>query len=64
MMAIAGIVATRVLLLLSGMGAFFLAYFAMQAPDAFKIIVLSVYTATIFVPLVYLHLRGSNVHEP
>ena len=46
------------------MGAFFLAYFAMQAPDAFKIIVLSVYTATIFVPLVYLHLRGSNVHEP
>ena len=61
MVAIAAILATRLLLLLASIGGFWLAYQAIGNPDTLKIAVCVVYDVGVILPIAYLYLRGSNV---
>jgi hypothetical protein len=58
MTAIAMILSARILLLLSGLGAFVLAYLAVGAPDVAKIAILVVWCIGVVLPVVYLYLQG------
>jgi hypothetical protein len=60
MTAIAMILSARVLLLLSSLGAFVLAWLALTAPDMGKIAVLVVYVAGVVLPIAYLYLQGGT----
>jgi multisubunit Na+/H+ antiporter MnhB subunit len=57
------ILAARFLLLLSGVGAFALAYLALSAPDLGKIAVLVVYVLGVVLPIAYLYLRNGHGAE-
>ena len=59
MTAIATILAVRVLLLLSGAGAFALHYLAVGSPDMMKLATAGAYDLLVFIPLIYLYVtRG------
>ena len=58
LMAIGVVVATRLLLTLSVLGAFALHYVAVLAPDAYKIGVCIVYDAGVVIPCAWLYLRS------
>ena len=60
MTAIAMILSARLLLLWTSVGAFALAYLAMQTPDIAKIGILVVWCAGIVLPVGYIYLRGSH----
>ena len=59
--AIAQVVAARILMLLSVVGGFVIAYLAMQAPDLTKIGVCVAYYTGVILPVTYLYIRGSDV---
>ena len=56
--AIAAVVASRILMLLSVIGGFVLAYMAIQAPDLAKIGVCLAYYVGVIAPVTWLYLRG------
>ena len=57
--AIALVLSARLILLLSGVGAFVLALYAVQQPDGFKIGVNVVYDIAVFCPTCWLYItRG------
>ena len=56
--AIAQVVASRILMLLSVAGGFVLAYMAIQAPDLAKIGVCLAYYVGVIAPVTWLYLRG------
>ena len=59
MTAIAALLAVRMLLLLSGIGAFILHYLAVQNPDMMKLMTAGAYDLLVFIPLTYLYVtRG------
>ena len=60
MATIAMVLSARILLLLSGLGAFVLAWLALPAPDMGKIAVLVVYVLGVVLPVAYLYLRGNH----
>ena len=62
MTAIAMILAAKWILLLSVLGAFVLAYMAVQAPDMAKIAILMVWCVGIILPIAYLYLKGGASH--
>ena len=57
MTAIASILASKFLLLLSAVGGFILAFEAIQSPDILKIAVCCVYYAGVVLPIAYLYWR-------
>jgi hypothetical protein len=59
-MAIAAVVAARVLLLLSGAGGFVLSLYAIQSPELARIGVCVVYDLGIVLPIAWLYLRSSS----
>jgi hypothetical protein len=60
MTAIAMILSARLLLLWTSVGAFALAYLAMQTPDIAKIGILVVWCVGVVLPVAYLYLRGNH----
>ena len=56
MTAIAALLAVRFLLLLTALGAFFLAFLTIQNPDGMKLAVNAAYDLLVFGPTVYLHI--------
>jgi hypothetical protein len=59
MTAIATLLAVRILLLLSGIGGFTLAYIAIQNPDSGRLLVCGIYNVLLFLPLIWLYVtRG------
>ena len=57
--AVAMVLSARLILLLSGIGGFILAFYAVQSPDGFKIAVNLVYDLAIFCPTCWLYItRG------
>ena len=63
MTAIAAILAARILLLLSGVGAFALAYLALGDPTVGKLGVLVIYVVGVVLPVAYLYVRGNHHGE-
>ena len=57
--AIAAILASKFLLLLSVLGGFVLAFVAVQSADILKIVVCAVYDAGVILPVAYLYWRGT-----
>ena len=54
--AIAALLAARFLLLLASIGAFTLAYLAMQTPDAYRLAATVIYDLGVLGPVTYLYL--------
>lgn len=54
-MALATVLSARLILLLAGIGAFVLAYFALQQPTNAALTACAIYDLTIFAPLVWLY---------
>lgn len=56
-MALATVLSARLILLLAGIGAFVLAYLALQQPTPPALIACAIYDIAIFAPLVWLYAK-------